>query len=115
LGGRCARKVRRSPVDQQLQFGLGLGVAGQHDLAAVGRGQMDGDHRDGGELFERAARGQPRRERMELARQGDLQGVGEEGDEDVRLDPTLVLVEDRADREVALQILNASSMATSWT
>ena len=28
-------------VDQQLHLGLGLGVAGQHDLASVGRRQMD--------------------------------------------------------------------------
>ena len=85
-------------VDQELQFGLGLGVAGQHDLAPVGGRQMDVDHLDGCELFQRAARGQSRRERVEPAREGDLKGVGEESDEDVRFDSLFVLVEDRADR-----------------
>jgi hypothetical protein len=42
---------------------------------------------------------------VQPARQGDLKGVGEEGDEDVGLDAPFVLVEDRADREVALQVL----------
>jgi hypothetical protein len=49
--GAAARQGEVELVDQELQFGLGLGVAGQHDLAAVDRGQMDVDHLDGGELF----------------------------------------------------------------
>ena len=33
-----------------------------------------------------------------------MQAVGEEGEEDVGFDPLLVLVEDRADGEVALEV-----------
>jgi hypothetical protein len=105
LGGGCGGRAELEPVDQELQFGFGLGVAGEHDLAPVGGRQMDVDHLDGGELFERAARGQPGRQGMQAARQGDLHAVGQEGDEDVGLDPPLVLMEDRADRQVALEIL----------
>ena len=59
---------------------------------------------DGGELFESASRGQPRRQGMEATGQGDLHTVGEKGDEDMGLYAPLVLMEDRTDREVALEI-----------
>jgi hypothetical protein len=108
-GGDFGRRLRGQSelelVDQQLQLGLGLGVAGEHDLASVGRRQMDVDHLDGGKLFQRAARGQSRRERVEPARQGDLQGIGEEGDEDMGFDSAFVVMEDRADRQVPFQVL----------
>jgi hypothetical protein len=35
--------------------------------------------------------------------QRDVQAVGEECDEDVRLDPSLELVEDRADAQIAFE------------
>ena len=66
---------------------------------------MDVDHLDGGELFQRTARGQPWREGVEPARQGDLQGIGEEGDEDMGFDSAFVVMEDRADRQVPFQVL----------
>jgi len=59
---------------------------------------MDIDHLDGGKLFERASRSQAGRESVQAARQGDVQAIGEEGDEDVGFDAPLVLMEDRADR-----------------
>ena len=34
-----------------------------------------------------------------------MEAIGEEGDEDVRLDPRFVLVEDRTNGEIAFQIL----------
>jgi hypothetical protein len=51
-----------------------------------------------------------------------VEAVGEEGDEDMRLDARLVLVKDRPDGEVAprlrggrlLRFRNASSTLTSW-
>ena len=65
---------------------------------------MHVDHLDGGELCEGVAGGEPGSEAMETAGQGDLQAVGEEGDEDVGFDAPFALMEDRADREVALQV-----------
>ncbi len=42
---------------------------------------------------------------MEPARQRDLQGIGEEGDEDMGFDSAFVVMEDRADRQVPFQVL----------
>src|SRR5260370_6657887 len=52
-----------------------------------------------------AERRQPWRQRMQAPRQSDVQAVGQEGDEDVRLDARLELVKDRPDCEVAFEIL----------
>ena len=41
---------------------------------------------------------------MEAAAKRDVEAIGEEGDEDMRLDARLVLVKDRADGEVAFKI-----------
>jgi hypothetical protein len=53
---------------------------------------MHVDHLHGGKLLQHTARRQPRRQRMQAPRQGDVQAVGQEGDEDVRLDACLKLV-----------------------
>jgi len=74
-----------------------VGVTGQADLAPVGGRQVNIDHLDGGEFFERTARGQPGRQGVKSTGQGDLHAVGQKGDEDVGLDPLLVLMEDRTD------------------
>ena len=103
--GRLGRQGQVHAVDQQAQFGLGFGVAGQHDLAPVGGRQMHVDHLDGGELRQRAAGGEAWGEAVQAAGQGDLQAVGEEGDEDMGFDAPFVVMEDRTDREVALQVL----------
>jgi hypothetical protein len=44
---------------------------------------------------------------VEAPPQRDVKAVGEEGDEDVRLDPRFELMEDRADREIALEVLES--------
>ena len=63
------RQLEFELVDEELQLGLRLGVAGQHQFAAVGGREMDVDHLDGGELFEGAAGGQPRRQGAQAALQ----------------------------------------------
>src|SRR6478672_602272 len=42
---------------------------------------------------------------MQPSRQSGVQAIGQEGDEDMRFDPGLVLMEDRPDGEVALKVL----------
>jgi hypothetical protein len=42
---------------------------------------------------------------MQASRKSDVQAIGQEGDEDVRLDARLKLVKDRPDREVAFEVL----------
>jgi hypothetical protein len=101
-------------LDQKLEFWLGLSVACQQHLAAVGRGQMNIDHLDGGELLKTTARDQSWRQGMEATVQRDLQTISQERDEDMGFDPVLVLMEDRPYGQIALQVLNASSTATSW-
>jgi hypothetical protein len=44
-------------LDQEPEFRVRLGVAGQQQLPPVGCRQMDIDHLDGGELLESAPRG----------------------------------------------------------
>jgi hypothetical protein len=55
------RQVELEPVDEELEFGFRVGVAGEQDLAPVGGRQMNVDHLDGSKFFERTARGQPGR------------------------------------------------------
>ena len=88
-------------MEQEGQFGLGLGVAGQQQFAAVGGRDMEIDHLHGGELFDDATRRQAGGQRMQPPGERDVEAIGEEGDKDVRLDARLVLVKDRADGEVA--------------
>jgi hypothetical protein len=42
---------------------------------------------------------------MQPPRESGVQAIGQEGDEDMRFDPGLVLMEDRPDGEVALKVL----------
>ena len=117
---RLGGQIQLQLVEEQFEFGLRLGVAGQQQLAAIGGGQVHVDHLHGGELFEHAARRQPRRQRMQAAAKGDVQAIGQKGDEDVGLDARLELVKDRPDGEIAprfregrlLRFLKASSIIT---
>ena len=70
---------------------------------------MDIDHLDGSELFQSASGSKPRRQGMKAALQGDMQAIRQERDEDMSFYASLVLVEDRAYREVALLIINGLS------
>ena len=63
LGGGCGGSGAE-PVDQELEFGLGMSVAGQPDLATVSVGDMHIDDPNGGELFQRAAGSEPGRQSM---------------------------------------------------
>ena len=54
-------------MEQQFQFGLRLGLAGQQQLSAVSGGNVQVDHLHGGELFDGAARRQAGGQRMEPA------------------------------------------------
>jgi hypothetical protein len=65
---------------------------------------MDVDHLDGGKLLDGAARAQPWRQRMQAALQCDVRTIGQEGDEDMGLDPTFLVMEDRSDGEVPFEV-----------
>ena len=101
LGG----KLQFQLIQQEAELGFGLGIAGEQQLAAVGGRQVNIDHLHGGELLQHAARRQPGRQRVQAPRKSDVQAIGQEGDEDVRLDAGLELVKDRPDGKVAFDVL----------
>jgi hypothetical protein len=70
--------------------------------AAVGSREMHVEHLDGGELVEHGPGGEAGGERLEPCAQRDVQTVGQEGDEDVRLDAVLELMVDRAQVQIVL-------------
>ncbi len=71
-----------------------LGVAAQDQGSAVGGWEVDVEHLDGGKLVEHRPRGEAGRQRPEPGAQRDVQTIGEEGHEDVRLNALLQLVID---------------------
>ena len=121
FGWRLGGQLQFQFVQQEVEFRFGLGMAGEHQLAAVAGRQVHVNHLHGGELLQHAARRQPRRQSMQAPRKSDVQAIGQEGYEDVRLDAGLELVKDGPDGEVApcfrrgrlLRFLNASSTATN--
>ena len=85
--------------------GVGLGVTAQDQGSAVGGWEVDVEHLDGGKLVEHGSRGEPCGERAESGAQGDVETIGEEGDEDVRFDTLDQLIVDRTQPQIALEVL----------
>ena len=84
---------------------VGLGVTAQDQGAAISGREMNIEHLDAGELVEHRPRCETRRQWLESRPQGDVQAIGHEGDKDVRFDPALELVVDRAQLEIVLQVV----------
>ena len=91
-------------LEQKHQVFLRLGVAGENDFPTVCGGQMDIEHLHGGELFKDSSRSQAAGTGFEASLEGDLQAVGEEGDEDVGFNAVFELVVNGADRQVAFEL-----------
>ena len=87
------RQLQVQLLQQELLIPLRLGLAAQDQGSAIGGGQMDIDHLQGREFLQGGARGQPVTQCPQAMLEGDLQAVGEEGDQDMRLDAILALVE----------------------
>ena len=83
-------------------FGLGLRVARQGQLAAIGGGQMAVHYLQSLELGDHLSRCGAAGQGSQLGLQRDLQASGQEGHEDVGLDALFGLVEDRPDGQVVL-------------
>jgi hypothetical protein len=113
-------------VEQEPQFGVRLGVAGEHEFAAIGCRYVDVDHLNGRELLEHATRGEAGRQSMQAPPERDVEAIGQESNEDVGLDACFLLMEDRPDGEIALegleglfyrdqlQVIPAFGRADSW-
>ena len=94
-GCRSFGQTQFELIQQELVFPLRLSMSGQDQVPSVGGRQMHVEHLQGGELLQDGSWGEPRRPRSGQVFQRHVQAVGDEGDEDVRLDPILALMEDR--------------------
>src|SRR5204863_9319782 len=72
--------------------------------AAVGGGEVNVEHLDGGELVEHRPRGETGSQRPEPGAQRDVQAISQERDEDVGLDALDELVIDRPQLQVVLEV-----------
>ena len=89
--------------DQELLVGVEFGMAAEHERAAIGGGKVNIEHLDGGELVQHGPRGEAVRQRLEHRAQGDVETIGEEGDEDVRFDALDQLMVDRTQSQIVLE------------
>ena len=99
-----ARLSRQNEFEFVDEEGEWLGVAGQEQLTTVGGRDVQVNHPHGGELFDGAAWRQAGGQRVEPPVERDMEAIGQEGDEDMRLDARLVLVKDRPNGEVAFEV-----------
>lgn len=70
----------------------------KQQFTSIGGGQMRIEHLHAGELLQRGSGGASRGQWFEPCFEAHLQAVGEEGNEDVRLDAVGFLVVGRTDR-----------------
>jgi len=105
---RLWQKIEFELLDQKFLVGGEFGVTAEDQGAAVGGGEMHVEHLHGGELVKHGPGGETGGERLESCAQRDVQTVGQEGDEDVRLDALLELVVDRAQLQIVLHGLEGS-------
>lgn len=110
---RLSGQIEPEFGEQQPQFRLGLSVAGEHKFPAVGGRDVYIDHLHGGEFLQHAARGEAGRQGVQPPPERHVQGIGQEGDEDMRLDARFLLMKDRPDGEVALEAFECLFPATS--
>ena len=73
--GRLCGQLQFEFLQQQAELGFGLGIAGEHQLAAVSRRQVHVDHLHRGKLLQDVARGQRRRQRVQAPGQRDVQAI----------------------------------------
>src|ERR1700688_1113445 len=88
------RQIELELLDQDFLFCGEFGVAAEDQGAAVGGREMHVEHLHGGELVEHRPGREAGSQRLEPCAQRDVQAIGQEGDEDVRLDALLELMVD---------------------
>src|SRR6266700_4229391 len=80
-------------------------MAAQDQGAAIGGGEVDVEHLDGGEDIEHGSWGEAGGHGPESGAERDVQAIGQEGDKDVGFDALLQLMMDRAQLQIVLQCL----------
>ena len=88
-GRRLRRHIKLQALHQKLLVGVQFSVAAKDQLTAIGGGEVDVEHLDGGELVEHGPRREAGGQRLELGAQRDVKAIGQEGNEDVCFDPML--------------------------
>src|ERR1700732_5479846 len=96
------RKIEFELAGQKFLVGGDFGRTAEDQGAAVGGREMHVEHLDRCELVEHSSRREARRQRLEPCTQRDVQAIGQERHEDVRLDAVLELVVDRAQVQIVL-------------
>ena len=89
-------------------LGPQLGVTAHDQGAAIGRREIYVEHLHGSELVKHGPRREASRHRFEPCAQRDVQTIGQEGDEDVRLDALFELMVDWAQLQIVLHGLEGS-------
>src|SRR5713101_6493446 len=103
--GRLEWQAELELVGEELVICVQLGITAENQGAAICGWEVYVEHLHGGELVEHSARGEAGGERLEPRPQGDVEAIGQEGDEDVGFDTRLDLVIDRAQLEIVLEVL----------
>ncbi len=101
--GWLGRQGEFEPLQDDLLIDLRLGIARQDDFAAVGGRQVDIDHADRRHFLEHRSRREAGGQGAQPLLVGDLEALGDEGDEDMGFDAMVELVVDRPDRKIALE------------
>jgi hypothetical protein len=99
------RQRQAQLIEQDFLLRLGLGVATEDEVASIGGRQMHIDHLDGGEVLQRRAGRESGRQGAQPGLERNLKAIGQEGDEDMRLDAILALMVDRANAQIPLDLL----------
>jgi len=79
-------EIEFESAQEEFEFLFGLSVARKDDFAAVSGRQTHVDHLEGRELLEDRAGSEAGGQIAQSPGQGDLQAIGKEGDEDMRLE-----------------------------
>jgi hypothetical protein len=83
-------------IEQKLEVFFGVGIACEHDLPFIGRRDTHIEHLDCFKFLQHRPGRKPRSTQSQPRLQRDMKAVDQKRDQDVRVDPVLPLVIDRA-------------------
>src|SRR5580704_15665197 len=104
-GRGLGRQVEFELADQKFLVGGEFGATAHDQGTAVGGREVHVEHLDGGQLVEHGAWRKAGSQWLEPRAQRDVQAIGQEGDEDMRLDALFELVIDWTQLQIVLEVL----------
>src|SRR5215468_11732265 len=102
---RLDGQVEVELLHEELLIGIEFRIAAEDQLAPVCCGEVDIEHLDSSELVEDGSRSEAACQRPQPRPQRDVEAIGQERDEDVRLDATDQLMVDRSQLQIVLEVL----------